>query len=81
MAHTDYLSADRLTRALTMRDHTDPTQGAHAVQALLDAVVTALQPQWTGSTVRYVRHSPIVPVCENYDRLGCDPGDVTRARR
>lgn len=63
-----------------MRDLTDPAQGAHAVQVLLDSVVTALQIEW-GSTARYVRSTPIVPVRENYDRLGYDPGDVTRARR
>lgn len=77
---SDYLTSDQLSRALNMRDLTDPAQGEHSVQAMLDAVVTALQTAW-GSTVRYVRNSPIVPVRENYDRLGYDPGDVTRARR
>jgi phenylalanyl-tRNA synthetase alpha chain len=43
-------------------------------------VITALRTEW-GNAVRYVRDSPIVPVRENYDRLGYDPGDVTRARR
>lgn len=80
MSHTDYLTPDQLSRALKMRDLTDPAQGEHAIQALLDAMVAALRTTW-GSTVRYVRNSPIVPVRENYDRLGYDPGDVTRARR
>ncbi|MDA3625514.1 hypothetical protein OU415_08700 [Saccharopolyspora sp. WRP15-2] len=80
MSHADYLTPDQLSRALNMRDLTDPAQGGHAVQVLLDAVVSALQTEW-GSTVRYVRNSPIVPVRENYDRLGYDAGDVTRARR
>lgn len=80
MSHADYLTSDQLHRALTMRDLTDPAQGAHAIQALLDAVVIALGTEW-GSTVRHVRNSPIVAVRENYDRLGYDPGDVTRARR
>ncbi|RWZ67760.1 hypothetical protein ELQ92_00330 [Labedella populi] len=80
MSHADYLTSDQLSRALDMRDLTDPTEGPHAIHVLLDAVVTALQTQW-GSTVRYVRNSPIVPVRENYDRLGYDAGDVTRARR
>lgn len=80
MSHADHLTSEQLHRALTVRDLTDPAQGAHAVQELLAAVETALQSLW-GSTVRTVRNPPIVPVRENYDRLGYDPGDVTRARR
>lgn len=80
MSSLDYLSPDELTRALTLRDLTDPAQGEHAVQLLLDAVVAALRDTW-GSTVRCVRSSPVVPVRENYDRLGYNAGDVTRARR
>src|SRR5699024_12180282 len=52
----------------------------HAMQTLLDAVVAPLERTW-GSTIRYVRSSPIVSVAANYDRLGYDPDDVTRARR
>lgn len=80
MSHVDYLTPDQISRALNLRDLTDPAQGAHAIQALLDSVVGTLQSAW-GGTVRYSRNSPIVPVRENYDRLGYDPGDVTRARR
>lgn len=80
MSHADYLTSDQLCRALNMRDLTDPAQGEHAIQALLDSVVTALQAEWR-STVRHVRTAPIVPVRENYDRLGYDPSDVTRDRR
>ncbi|GAA1487688.1 hypothetical protein [Brachybacterium sacelli] len=80
MSTTDYLTTDQLSRALTLRDLTDPAHGEHAMQALLDAVVTALQSRWR-STVRHVRSSPIVPVRENYDRLGYGPDDVTRDHR
>jgi len=80
MSHTHYLTSDQLCRALNTRDLTDPAQGPHAIQMLLDSVVTALQTKWH-SSVRYVRTMPIVPVRENYDRLGYDPTDVTRARR
>ncbi|MEV4776824.1 hypothetical protein [Microbacterium sp. LWH12-1.2] len=79
MSH-DYLTPAQLHRALNLRDLTNPAQGAHAIQALLGSVATALQSEW-GNTVRYVRSTPIVPVSENYDRLGYDAGDVTRARR
>lgn len=80
MSHADYLTSDQLYRALNMRDLTDPAQGEHAIQVLLDSVVTALGTEW-GCTVRHARTAPIVPVRENYDRLGYDPSDVTRARR
>jgi phenylalanyl-tRNA synthetase alpha chain len=80
MSHADYLTSAELLRALNLRDLTDPAHGAHAIQALLSCVVTALQSEW-GGTVRQVRNPPIVPVRDNYDRLGYDDGDVTRARR
>ncbi|GAA2083841.1 hypothetical protein GCM10009821_26330 [Aeromicrobium halocynthiae] len=80
MSHTAYLTPDQLCRALSLRDLTDPAQGPHAVHVLLDEVVGRLRSQWD-TPVRTVRSSPIVPVRENYDRLGYAPGDVTRARR
>lgn len=80
MSHADYLTSDQLCHALNLRDLTNPAQGGHAIQALLASAAGALQPEW-GSTVRYVRNSPVVPVRENYDRLGYDADDVTRARR
>ena len=80
MPHADYLTVDQLCRALSTPDLTDPAQGSHAIQVLLDSIVTALQTEWA-SSVRYVRNAPVVAVRENYDRLGYDPGDVTRARR
>lgn len=80
MSSPDYLNVEQLRRALSVRDFTDPKQGPHAIQALLDGVVTALQSGWRCS-VRCVRSSPVVPVRENYDRLGYDAGDVTRAQR
>lgn len=80
MSHADYLTSDQLCHALKLRDLTDPAQGEHAIQTLLGSVVGSLQSEW-GCIARYVRNSPVVPVRENYDRLGYDPGDVTRARR
>lgn len=80
MSHAVHLTSDQLRRALTLRDLTDPAQGGHAIQVLLDSVVATLSSAW-GSTVRHVRTTPIVPVRENYDRLGYRAGDVTRDRR
>lgn len=80
MSHADYLTPSQLCRALNLRDLTDPAQGSHAIQTLLDSAVTTLQTEW-GTPARYVRNSPVVSVNENYDRLGYDRGDVTRDRR
>ncbi|MCM1012914.1 MULTISPECIES: hypothetical protein [unclassified Brevibacterium] len=75
-----YLTPDQLHRALSIRDLTDARQGQHAIQTLLDDVIAALSSSWR-SSVRRVRSSPIVPVRENYDRLGYLLNDVTRAQR
>lgn len=80
MSHDDYLTNDQLCRALSLRDLTDPAQGAHAMQTLLDEVVRTLLYEW-GASLRCIRNSPIVEVHENYDRLGYETGAVTRDRR
>ena len=80
MSALSYLSPDQLARALSLRDLSDPAQGAHSMQLLLENLVTALQHQW-GSSVRQVRNPPLVAVRDNYDRLGYDRGDITRAQR
>lgn len=77
---TTYLTPDELHRALTLRDLSDPAQGRHGIQVLLDDVVAALSRAW-GSAVRTVRTPPVVAVRDNYDRLGYDPADVTREAR
>ncbi|MFF0991411.1 PheS-related mystery ligase SrmL [Kocuria nitroreducens] len=80
MSALSYLSPDQLVRALALRDLSDPAQGAHSMQLLLQDLVTALQHLWS-SSVRQVRNPPLVAVHDNYDRLGYEPDDVTRAQR
>lgn len=75
-----FLTADQLYSALTLRDLTDPAQGRHAIQLLLDEVVRALTSRWR-TDVRVVRTPPLVSVRDNYDRLGYAPADVTREAR
>jgi phenylalanyl-tRNA synthetase alpha chain len=62
------LSADALRRALAVRDLTDPSQGPHAIQVVLDRVVTALAGAWRCPVV-VERAGPVVSVEDNYDRL------------
>lgn len=75
-----YLHPDELHRALTRRDLTDPAQGRHAVQLLLENILQALSRLWDIPTT-VVRNPPLVAVRDNYDRLRYDPGDVTRETR
>jgi phenylalanyl-tRNA synthetase alpha chain len=74
------LSPEALQRALALRDLTDPAQGRHAMQLLLDAAVTALRDAW-GCPVREERAEPIVTVADNYDRLLYPPGGASRDAR
>jgi phenylalanyl-tRNA synthetase alpha chain len=43
---TNYLSPSALCAALNLRDLTDPTQGPHAMQTLLNAVLHRLSELW-----------------------------------
>jgi phenylalanyl-tRNA synthetase alpha chain len=74
------LTPEETRRALALRDLTDPTEGEHAMQLAVDEVLTALERRW-GIPVRRHRANPVVPVSDNYDRLGYAPHAVARDRR
>lgn len=75
-----YLSPDELHNALKVRDLSNPDHRPHAMQLLLRDVVRALRDKGD-VTARTIRHSPLVSVADNYDRLGFSPADVTRDQR
>jgi phenylalanyl-tRNA synthetase alpha chain len=75
-----YLSPEQLSASLRMRDLTDPAAGPHAMQELLGSVVEALTSSW-GVPQRLLPVSPLVPVEDNYDRLGFDSAAITRDTR
>lgn len=74
------LSADALANSLAVRDLTDPAQGPHAMQLLLDGIVQSLAGRW-GCAIRAHRASPIVSVADNYDRLRYPPDGAARDAR
>jgi phenylalanyl-tRNA synthetase alpha chain len=74
------LTPDELARDLAVRDLTDPGQGRHAIQLLVDAAVAALAAAW-GSQVRRQQGPRVVTVEDNYDRLRIQQDAVTRDRR
>lgn len=74
------LGADELRRALCIRDLTDPNQGPHAIQLLVEHITGALVSRWNAE-LRVWRGSPIVSIGDNYDRLGYRADAVTRDAR
>src|SRR5579859_555434 len=77
---TSMLSADEVRRALSIRDLTDPAQGSHCMQRVVEACVTRLRSLW-GCAVRMSRASPIVSIADNYDRLRYPPEGSARGTR
>jgi phenylalanyl-tRNA synthetase alpha chain len=75
-----YLSPEQLRRDLAIRDLSDPAEGPHAIQILIDRVVEGLSRVWQ-CEVRWCRGPRIVPVADNYDRLGYAAAAVTRETR
>ena len=75
-----YLDPAQLQRDLAIRDLSDPVQGPHAIQVLIDRAVAASADAW-GSQVRWCRGPRIVPVADNYDRLGYPGEAVAREAR
>jgi phenylalanyl-tRNA synthetase alpha chain len=74
------LSPAQLRAALDVRDLSDPATGPHAIQILTDRIAAALARTWS-CEVRWGRGPRIVPVADNYDRLGYAPGAITREAR
>lgn len=74
------LTPEQLARDLAVPDLTDPEQGRHAVQLLVDEAAAALAARWA-CPVRRVRGPRVVPLADNYDALRIDTDAVTREAR
>ncbi|HEX8243910.1 MAG TPA: hypothetical protein VF541_10450, partial [Longimicrobium sp.] len=74
------ITREALGRALAVRDLSDPAQGPHAMQILVDRITGALSGRW-GCEVRLHRAHPVVTTADNYDRLHIGPDAVTRDAR
>ncbi|HWL66053.1 MAG TPA: hypothetical protein VNP73_08780 [Actinomycetota bacterium] len=73
------LTLQELRRDLAIRDLTDPEDGAHAIQLIVDQAVDALS-SWR-CEVRRIRANPVVSAADNYDRLRIDTEAVSRETR
>jgi phenylalanyl-tRNA synthetase alpha chain len=74
------LSASAIRRALELRDLTNPRQGPHAMQLMLDGIERAISARWS-VPVRRQRAHPVVSLAENYDRLLIAADAVAREAR
>ncbi|MGH8977729.1 MAG: hypothetical protein ACRDV7_06610, partial [Acidimicrobiia bacterium] len=74
------LTPDEVARALAVRDLSDPSQGPHAVQRVVDDVVAALVRDWR-CDVKVHRGERIVTLHDNYDGLGYSADAITRDAR
>ena len=74
------LTPEQVAHDLAIRDLTDPSEGDHALQLLIDNATTALSSTW-GCAVRTARGPRIVSLADNYDRLQFPPAAVTRDAR
>jgi phenylalanyl-tRNA synthetase alpha chain len=70
----------QLQRDLDVRDLSEPAEGPHAVQVLVGQAVEGLSRAWD-CEVRWCRGPRIVPVADNYDRLGYPAEAITRDAR
>jgi len=75
-----YLSPVQLRRDLGTRDLSDPAEGPHAIQLLIGRAVAELSRAWS-CEVRWCRGPRVVPVADNYDRLGYAAEAITRDTR
>jgi phenylalanyl-tRNA synthetase alpha chain len=73
------LTLQELRRDLAIHDLTDPADGLHAIQLIVDQAVAALG-AWR-CEVRRIRANPVVSVADNYDRLGIGSEAVSRDTR
>jgi phenylalanyl-tRNA synthetase alpha chain len=76
----DVLSIDAYRRAVSIRDLTDPGAGPHAMQLLVDEIACALRARWR-CDVFLCRMNPVVPIEDNYDRLGYSKDAAARDAR
>ena len=75
------LTSEELHAALSLRDLTDPAQGPHAIQLVVDSIRTALGTAWPYTELWTRRDHPLVTLADNYDNLGYAADAVTREAR
>lgn len=75
-----HLSSAQLERDLALPDLSDPSDGPHAIQQLLDIAVAALTGAW-GVSARLCRGPRVIPTADNYDNLNFTADAASRDAR
>ncbi len=74
------ISLEQLRYALNLRDLSNPADGSHAMQILVNEVLEALTKSWQCQVKTY-RENPIVSIEDNYDRLNYPKDGASRDAR
>ena len=74
------ISMEQLRCALNLRDLSNPKDGHHAIQLLMQAILKALEDAWQ-CNIKMHRESPIVSIADNYDRLNYPKDGASRNAR
>lgn len=74
------ISLEQLRHAINLRDLSNPADGLHSMQILMDDIVHALQSSWK-CQVKIYRENPIVSIEANYDRLNYPKDGASRDAR
>jgi phenylalanyl-tRNA synthetase alpha chain len=74
------LNIRALRQALNLRDLTDPDDGRHAMQILIEDILCALRKEWC-CEIKIYRESPIISVEDNYNKLRYPPDGAARDAR
>ena len=75
------LSRERLAATLAIPDLSDPKNGVHAINVLVENISRALSCAYPNSVVTEVRRHPVVTVKENFDDLLFPAGNLGRSSR
>jgi len=67
-------------QCLNLNDLTNPDDGPHCIQLVMQTVIDALVKHWGAQSVIY-RESPIVSVQDNYDKIGYPKDGASRDSR
>ncbi len=74
------ISLEQLRYALNLQDLSNPNDGPHAMQILINEILDLLKLNWQ-CTVKIYRENPIVSVEDNYDRLHYPNDGASRDKR
>lgn len=77
----EVMSPERLAASLTIPDLTDPQNGTHAINLIIQRIRQALENIYTGTIIREVRTDPIVSTKENFDDLLFPEDNLGRSSR